>query len=931
MRGDQWTEAISLTDKESHCIILLDMPVSLLSTKLYIPPARTNVIERPRLAKKLLSGIDRPGSFGLLSGPAGFGKTTLLSEFVTRYGQPVAWVSLDEGDNDYLRFWTYLITACQSVLEGVGEAALELLSTPQSLPDETVPTILINDFVIQTGSVVLVLDDYHEIQNQSIHNSLLFLLDHIPDNLYIVISTRIDPPWSLARYRARNRLVEIRAQDLRFSVEEATEFLNRTMGLDLSVEDVSALEERTEGWIAGLQLVALSIQGRVDIAAFVKAFTGSHVYVAEYLIEEVLQRQPESIQTFLLKTSMLKRMNAGLCEAVTGCQDGQVILQSLHRENVFVIPLDNEGKWFRYHHLFADLLHARLRQSLLVEEFAALQLRAADWHERNGFLLEAVNYALAAKDFKRAAELVKQAAHTLMFTGRVNILGDWLEALPEESFRAHPQLIFYQFWIDVLQTKADLSEDALREKEDLLKALPPSPENNRLRGELMSIICRAIALSGRTSEGIRLAKEALAYLPADDLASRARANSALASALDLEGQAEEAEPAYQDSYSQAIAAGDYRLAAHTLMAKGLIQIHYGYLHEAAETFQMIVDMNPAWGDSAKQVKSSTVFLPAGQGYIGLGCVHLEWNELDMAESYLQRGMDLCRQGGLDGVFIGKVRMSRLRQAKGDLAGALEEIRVPPQMQRVDTFNLVTRQIQIALAEEDVSHARRLAEPLIKMLNSVSASKPPIVFLEIIQSIIARVYLASGEIEKALQAVEELYTAAEPGGRLGRLIEVHLLKALAYQKQNEESLPLQAIENLTHALELGELQGHILLFLEAGPALIPLLKAVTDRRSTPDGVKEYARVLLDTFEGLGKSANSRPTSVANDLVEQLTPREIEVLELLALGDSNQDIADKLVITVRTVKKHTGNIYGKLNANSRIQAVTRAHELGLLTTD
>ena len=687
------------------------MPASLLTTKLYIPPARENIIERPRLAEKLLSGVDRPGSFALISGPAGFGKTTLVSDFVAKHNQTLAWVSLDEGDNDFSQFWTYLITACQTILDGIGETALELLSTPSSLPDETIPTILINDFVSHSKLVALVLDDYHVIKNPSIHASLLFLLDHLPDNLYIIVSTRIDPPWPLARYRARNRLIEIRAQDLRFSIEEATEFLNRTMDLDLSVEDAAALEERTEGWIAGLQLAALSMQGRDDVSAFVKAFTGSHVYVAEYLVEEVLQRQSEDIQKFLLQTSLLTQMNAGLCEAMTDCEDGQVILQSLHRENIFVIPLDNEGVWFRYHHLFADLLHARLRQSLSAEEFATLQLRAADWNELNGFLPEAINYALAAKDFERVAELVKQAAHTLMFTGRVNILGGWLEALPEESFRTHPQLIFYQFWIDVLQTKADLSEGAIREKEELLKALPSSPENDRLRGELMSVICRAIALSGRTSEGIRMAKEALAYLPTDDLASRARANSALATAHDLEGRAEEAEPAYQDSYSQAIAAGDYRLAAHTLMAKGLIQIHYGHLHEATKTFQTIIDMtpaDPAWADSAKNVKSSKVFLPAGQGYIGLGCIHLERNDLGAAESYLERGMDLCRQGGLDGVFIGKVRMSRLRQARGDLDGALEEIQLPEQAQRVDDFNVAIRQIQINLARGDVDGAWRLA-------------------------------------------------------------------------------------------------------------------------------------------------------------------------------------------------------------------------------
>jgi len=910
------------------------MPLTLLSTKLYIPPARENIIERPRLVAKLLSGVDRPSSFGLLSGSAGFGKTTLLSDFTLHLQQPVAWITLDEGDNEYPSFWTYLITACQSILNGVGEAALELLNKPQQLPDETVPTILINDLITHSRPVVLVLDDYHEIQNPSIHNSLLFLLDHLPDNLYIVVSTRIDPPWPLARYRALNRLIEIRAQDLRFSVQEATKFLNRTMGLDLTGEDVAALEERTEGWIAGLQLAALSMQGRDDVSAFVKAFTGSNVYVAEYLVEEVLQRQSEEIQTFLLKTSMLKRMNADLCEAVTGYQDGQAILQELHRENIFVIPLDNEGKWFRYHHLFADLLNARLRQSHSSEEIAALQLHAADWYERNGFAPEAVNSALAAKDFERAVDLVQKSARDLIFTGQLNILNSWLEAFPEAIFDAHPSLAFYQFWIDVLQNKADLSARAIQEKEGLLKSLPPSPENDRLKGELMAVICRAIALSGRTSEGIRLAQEALSYLSVDDLAPRARVNSALATAHDLEGRLEEAKPLYDESISQAIAAGEYRLAAHTLMLKGLIQIHYGHLHEAAKTYQTIVDMVPAdppSENSTGNVRSSKVFLPAGQGYIGLGCVHLEWNDLDVAENYLERGMDLCHQGGLDGVFIGKVRMSRLRQARGDLDGALEEIQLPEQAQRVDDFNVAIRQIQINLVRGDIDGAWRRAAPLAEMLSSDSVPKPPVIFLEIIEAIIARVYLARGEIERALQLLEELQSTAEPGGRLGSLIEVHLLRALAYVKQNVGNVTPDSIKSIGYALELAEKQGYVTLFLEKGPSLIPLLNAVIERQTTPEQVKKYARQLLGAFDRVGTYTELRSASEADGLVEQLTPREMEVLELLAVGDSNQTIADKLVITVRTVKKHTGNIYGKLNVNSRIQAVAQARELGLLSTE
>jgi LuxR family maltose regulon positive regulatory protein len=490
----------------------------------------------------------------------------------------------------------------------------------------------------------------------------------------------------------------------------------------------------------------------------------------------------------------------------------------------------------------------------------------------------------------------------------------------------------------------DLSEEAIREMENQLKALPSSPENDRLRGELMAVVCRAIALSGRTSRGIQLGQEALAYLPAKDLAPRARVNSAIAIAHDLEGRLEEAEAAYQECFAQAMGGGDYRLAAHTWMAKGLIRCHYGQLHEAARIFQTIIDMgdrveitrtDEAGALSSKNRKVNKPFFPAGQGYVGLGKVHLEWHDLKLAENYLRRGIELCRQGGLDGVFIGRVQMSRLRQAKGDLEGALEEIHFPEQAsQRVDDFNLAARQIQIGLAKGDIDSAWRWAAPLVEMLYSDSdtdAIRPTLLFLEVIEAIIARVYLAQGEIEKTMQLLDRLRATAEAGQRVERLIEVQLLRGLAYQKQNEDKLNPEAIESIKRALELGEPQGYVLLFLEEGPVLIPFLDAIENRQATPGQVRKYARKLLESFSEIGKLATPRPSSEAVRLVEPLTPREMEVLKLLAAGDSNQTIADKLFITVRTVKKHTSNIYGKLNASSRTQAVALGRELGLLPKD
>ena len=384
--------------KQARCIINLRMPIPILSTKLYIPPARANGVSRPRLIQKLLTGLDQPGSFALLSGPAGFGKTTLLSEFMAALQQPVAWVSFDAGDDDPIQFWSYVIAACQSIEPEVGKSALSLLELPQALPVETVPSILINDLAALERDLTLILDDYHAIRNDSIHAAISFLLEHLPKNLHVVVSTRVDPPWSLPRFRARNQLVEIRAQDLRFTTQEAASFLNRMMELKLTTEDVETLEERTEGWAAGLQLAALSMKGRSNTTGFVKALKGSHVYIAEYLVEEVLMLQPPKVQDFLLQTSILERLNGELCEAVTGCEQGQSMLQMLQSENLFVISLDDEGQWFRYHHLFTDLLQARLQRSLPKARVIELHQRASEWYEQANMVPEAIEHALAAQD-----------------------------------------------------------------------------------------------------------------------------------------------------------------------------------------------------------------------------------------------------------------------------------------------------------------------------------------------------------------------------------------------------------------------------------------------------------------------------------------------------------------------------------------------------
>jgi len=890
----------------------------ILTTKLFIPPLREDQLSRQRLVQKLNESIKYP--FSLVSAAGGYGKTTALSEWVAQIEFSAAWLSLDSGDNDPALFLTYLISALQTIQKNCGENALEILRSAQTVPFETILINLLNELAEIPEDLIIILDDYHVITDQKINELVPFLIDRLPPQIHLIIASRIDPPWPLARYRARNQLIEIRSQDLRFNVDETAEFLNRMMGLQLSGEDVDALEERTEGWVAGLQLVALSMHGRSNIHEFVEAFTGSNLYVAEYLIEEILKRQSDEIQSFLLQTSLLERLNAGLCKAVTGCPDGQSILSDLHRTNVFVIPLDNEGLWFRYHHLFADLLNARLRQSLSPEAISSLHLRAVEWYEDNGFVFDAVNHAFAAKDLEKAASLLDHAGQAMIFTDRYTILEHWLDALPNEYFDAHPRLEIYQVLIELSMGKLDMFEQTLLEKENLIRSLPPSPENDRLRLEAL-VYLSAFMAHQNTSRAIQMAQDALMEIDEEDLRLKASLFSTLYRAYGMEGDIGKSAPAYKESLRLALATGMYGFMSNVTMVRAFDLCQYGKLDEATRYCQIVID-------SIVQSKSKALY-PAGPSYIGLGGIHLERNELEKAEQYLEKGLELCQQGALYGLYTGYIQNARLLLAKGEFDQAVNTLnKMEQSIHRMD-FTLTAQQVASRLAIGDVESVTNLVAPLLEILGkSYYAQKLPLIAAEAFKLSLTRIFVAQGKLEEALQLLDEIQATVEPMKRFGRLMEVNLLRARICQKQEEDFISSDAICYLVQALELAKPAGFVTLFLEEGPTLIPLLKAVLNHQSAPDEVKQYVHKLLDAF---GESITFPPTGEIAGLVELLTPREMEVLRLLAKGDSNQIIAEKLVITVRTVKKHTGNIYGKLNANGRIQAVTRARELGLLSID
>jgi LuxR family maltose regulon positive regulatory protein len=668
------------------------------------------------------------------------------------------------------------------------------------------------------------------------------------------------------------------------------------------------------------------MRGRNDTAGFIKAFTGSHVFVAEYLIEEVIGHQTEEVKTFLLETSILERLNPGLCDAVTARSGGQAMLNDLYKANLFVLPLDDEGQWFRYHHLFADLLAHRLKQTLLIDAIQELHCRASVWLAQNDLLDEAIQHALLGKDYERAISLMERVARTMMFTGRVNDLRNWMKALPPESFETHLFLKIYQTWIDLLQGKMDLSEPALLNMETMLRSLPPSPENDTLLKEMIVILSHWVALAGNTTRAIHLSQEALDFLPEGDEAARARVFSALAIAYGSEGNVEKADAAFRECLRLARASANYSLAAHTMMRGGIWLGYYGKLHEAARLYQSIIDMSVQAGQK--------VFYPAGQGLIGLASIYLEWNELESAEKALQQGMELCIQAGLDEVFTGWILKSRLRQAKGDLAGAWEALQTLEQaFPRSDTFTLTIRQIQVDLARGNIDRASRRALPFMEWLSTEEehvSTRHPVVVVEIVELILIRVYLAQGEPEKALEVLEALQATAEPGGRFGHLIEMYLLRALAYQKQNQGKMPATGIESLGQALALAEPEGYVLLFAEAGPNIVPLLKGIVKHPVPSDRVKKYAHKLLNIVSKENKSATSASegSRLGDEMIEALTDRELDVLRLIADGLKYEEIAERLFISLNTVRTYVKGIYGKLNVNNRSQAIAQAHQHKLI---
>ena len=895
------------------------MVAPLISTKLYVPQSRSDLIPRPRLIERLEARPER--KLTVVSAPAGFGKTTLIGQWIeSRSG--VGWVSLDEKDNDPARFWSYVIAALRDIHPSLDVPSQEALQSRQ--PDRIHEALieLINGIAGGTDRLLLVLDDYHVIESEIVHQTLAFLIDHMPPQMHMIIASRVDPPLSLSRLRGRGQLTELRAADLRFTPREATRFLNQMMGLALPAEDVMALESRTEGWVVGLQLAALSLRGqdRERVTHFIAGFAGSHRYVLDYLVEEVLHRQTEPVQSFLLQTAILDRLSGPLCDAVTGRSNSQSTLEELERANLFLVPLDDERRWYRYHRLFADLLRSRLEQ-LEPTTVTALHQRAAVWYESQGLVLEAMGHALACGDVEWAARLVEGNALAIVDHGELEALMRWLDGLSTGSDSSRPWLDVAYAWALAYAGRVDAVEPLLEDAQTSTARLPRSGDRRRIAGHIAAVRAYVAWMKGEATDAVDHARQALDHLPAADRTARAQVATTLGMAWVQRYELNAAAEAFERAIAISRTADDPHvelLAASSLAYLSIIQ---GQLHRAAAICR------EALGRVKAGIKQDGRHVPAaGNTHALLSDVMREWNDLENAVSLARQGLELTeRWGQADTLTVSTIYLAEALRAQGDLDGAMDVIRRAKQITRGISpwmrIQVTMCETLLYLDQGNVEAAVHWAEA--HDLQVEDAFEPA---AGIVYAILARIRIAQGLPDQALVTLARLQGQARTAGATGRLITALAIEAVALQALGRVE---EALLSLTHALSLAEPEGYTRLFLDLGRPMEHLLQRATGRTTQPS----YVHRLLEAFEAearaaTGTSALTSPRRPSLQLIEPLTDREMDVLGVLSRGVSNQEIAEQLHIAVGTVKNHLKSIYRKLDVRSRIQAVARARELGLL---
>ncbi|HVP21447.1 MAG TPA: LuxR C-terminal-related transcriptional regulator [Anaerolineaceae bacterium] len=876
------------------------MPAPILATKLYIPPPRPKIVVRPRLIERLNEGFLPGRKLTLVSAPAGSGKTTLISEWLAGCSQKAAWLSLDEGDNDLARFLTYLVVALQIIEANLGKGVQGALQSPQLPPIDSILTALLNEITNISHDFILVLDDYHAIDTKAIEDALAFLLDNMPPQMHLVIATREDPPLPLARYRVRGQLTELRAADLCFTASEAAEFLNRVMGLGLSVEDISALENRTEGWIAGLQLAALSMVGHLDIAGFIRSFTGSHHFVLDYLVEEVLQHQTQDVQYFLICTSTLDRLCGSLCEAIllTPTGSGQETLEYLEHANLFIVPLDNERRWFRYHHLFGELLRQRLGQSLTPGEITELHIRASAWHENNGFAFEAFRHAAAAQDVERAERLIGNKDMGLHFHSVATAVLDWLASLPGTVLDARPSLWVRSATVALMAGQTTGVEEKLQAAEKALQNAAPDDKSRDLIGQIACARATLALTRYDPDTMIIQARRALEYLPADDLVFLFTANWALATASFLQGDRVTAARASREGIAISQKSGDIFSTILSTSSLGQVQELENQLYQAAETYQRVLLLSGEYPHPN-----------AGEVHLGLARIYYEWNDLEAAEQHGQQSLQLTRQYDrvIDRFIISEVFLARLKLAQGEVDNAATLLAEIEQSARQQNFllrlpEIAAAQVLILIRQGNLPAAAQLARQYELPLSH------------------ARVLVAQKDPSAALAVLELLRRQMEARGWADERLRTLVLQAVAFYLYGEK---FQAFQVLNEALTLAELGGFIRLFVDEGEPMAELLTEMWKEKSRQ---RAYIHKILAAFR---KQVYNFPSSpIYPPLVESFSQRELEILQLIAQGHSNREIGKRLFLALDTVKGHNRRIFEKLQVQSRTEAVVRARELGLI---
>ncbi len=913
---------------------------ALIRTKMCLPYTRLELVLRPRLRALITEGLRGP--LTLITAPAGFGKTTLVASCVTGCGMPVAWLSLDEDDNQAGRFLSYLVAALQEADNTIGSEATQLMAAALQAPPEAILTSLINDLDAASGEIALVLDDYQFIKSQAVHEGVALLLEHCPKTFHLLIATRSDPPLPLTRLRARGQMVELRGADLRFTEPEAAQFLNNVMGLRLDASSVAALEERTEGWIAGLQMAGLSMRDHEDVPRFIEGFSGTNRYIMDYLLEEVLASQSPEVQRFLLCTSVLERLTAPLCNAVLASDEGSdskgdgrstrselpilgqsaSILEYIERANLFLVPLDDERIWYRYHHLFADLLRTQLQRSLSAQGVARLHVRASEWHQQSGSILDAIHHASMASDDERVERLIEQNYMEMVSRGEMSSMRYWTGKLSKELVHSRPWLCIYEAHSHSWFGELDEADLLLEEAEKRIRSEVPAPDANPMLGHVAYVRSRVTAMRGDIHRALESSLAAREYVPASNLALQSDIGITLGYQYFLIGEYANASRILNETIRSGMTADavSNTVAAYCVMARlygiqGLLDKSHGIYQRAAQ----LIPEESGQHFGAKAVVD-----------VGIADVECERNDLDSALTHMRQGLGLIPLWGkADDLALAYVTLARIHLAQGSRSNAKEAVQNAIHL--IETRGVFSEarnavdaaQVRLWLAQGDLEAANRWAVSQKERSGWDDLSRFENELAHITQ---VRVFIAQNTPDEATGLLSHLEETARSAERTGRVIEILLLKALAMRQMGDSK---HAILALTECLTLAEPSSYVRIFLDEGQPMQMLL-AQWLARASAGLLRDYSVRLLSQFDAEPHAIPAAQERIcpSGNLVEQLSQRELEVLHLMSLGSTNQEIARQLIVAPGTVKAHTASIYRKLDVANRTEAVTRAWQIGIL---